>query len=472
MTSADQTSTQGDADAGRLHVVVIGASLAGLFAAVAAADAGCRVTVLDRDLLPDRPQSRPGVPQGDQPHVFLYRGLLAAEELLPGLDAELVTAGAVPIDTGRLPWLAEYGWSPIGDHGYRILSLTRPLLEQIVRRRVAATDRVAIRGGVQVDGLQRRLAGWVLHSRDAAPIEADLVIDASGRTSRLDRWLDVLGVPAARVSRIDAGVGYATRLYRGGPGTPVVVLATVEHARGGLVLPVEGDRWQVGVVGIGDDRPPRDADGFLAYLRGLRDPALADQVQGWEPLGDVAVHRQTANVRHHYEELEQWPARLLVLGDAFCAFDPIYGHGITVAARQAVELRGQVAGLTTAAETRRLQRRLAEVVELPWAIAAGQDLRFPTSQGRQTRRQALISNWGRQVGHLASCGNARAAAVLSRMYHLMGAPLEIFHPALIGAVALARVRGFPAGNPRPAMLPDPRPGSRDAPGGAGAAAPG
>src|SRR4051794_17879326 len=164
MTSADQTSTQGGTDAGRLHVVVIGASLAGLFAAVAAADAGCRVTVLDRDVLPDDPRSRPGVPQGDQPHVFLYRGLLAAEELLPGLDAELVAAGAIPIDTGRLPWLTEFGWSPIGGHGYRILSLTRPLLEQIVRRRVTATGRVSIRGGVQVDGLQRRLAGWVLQS--------------------------------------------------------------------------------------------------------------------------------------------------------------------------------------------------------------------------------------------------------------------------------------------------------------------
>jgi 2-polyprenyl-6-methoxyphenol hydroxylase-like FAD-dependent oxidoreductase len=89
-------------------VMIIGASLAGLFAAAA----GARIMIIERDVLPDGPLPRKGVPQGRQPHVQLPRGLLAAEELLPGIREDLLSHGAVPFDTGTMAWLGEYGWLP------------------------------------------------------------------------------------------------------------------------------------------------------------------------------------------------------------------------------------------------------------------------------------------------------------------------------------------------------------------------
>ena len=439
-----------------MHVVVIGASVAGLFTAAAAAANGCRVTLLERDVLAaGPPEPRPGVPQGAQLHVFLHRGVIAAETLLPGLTHDLAHEGAVPVDTTYLPWLGEHGWTPAGVHGYTIWSCTRPLLEGVVRRRVTALAGVEVRDGVHVDGLRRHGTGWQVVVKGAEPLTADAVVDASGRSSRLAAWLSPLGVPAPVTKTVDARLGYATRRYRGDAASGAVVLATTDQPRGGLALPVEGGQWLVVAVGFGQDRPPRDAEGFEAHLGRLRDPAVADVAAVLTPVGDVAVHRQTANVRRHYGRLRSWPAGLLVVGDALCSFDPIYGQGITVAACQAVELGPRLTGVAgDARATRRLQRRIARIANLPWAIATGEDARFPTSGTGQTRSQALFSAWAREVGHLGVCGDRRAGVTLSTLYHLMGSPWALLHPALFTAAARARVRGYGPSAPRPAVLSD------------------
>ncbi len=110
-----------------------------------------------------------------------------------------------------------------------------------------------------------------------------------------------------------------------------------------MALPVERGQWLVAAVGLGDRRPPRDPDGFAAFVAALPDPALSAVLRSGEPLGEVAVHRQTGNRRHRYGELRDWPDGLLALGDALCCFDPVYGQGITVAACQALLLRAELA---------------------------------------------------------------------------------------------------------------------------------
>ncbi len=140
---------------GPRDVVIVGASLAGLFAAAAAAASGSRTMIIERDVLPDRPVARKGVPQGRQPHVLLHRGLLAAEKLIPGIREDLLSHGAVPFDTGTMAWLGEYGWLPTWIPAYETVSATRPLLEHLVRKRVGELDGVALREGVRVTELQR-----------------------------------------------------------------------------------------------------------------------------------------------------------------------------------------------------------------------------------------------------------------------------------------------------------------------------
>jgi 2-polyprenyl-6-methoxyphenol hydroxylase-like FAD-dependent oxidoreductase len=460
--------------------VVIGGSFAGLFAAAAAAASGQSVTIVERDTRLDDAAPRPGVPQGTQPHVLLYRGLLAMEDLLPGLHADLASAGALQTSTSDIAWLGEHGWLRYGLDGYPMTTLSRPLLELVVRRRVAAHPSVTTVTGRRVVALSGRSgrrsrrearpeAAWSVELDDGSSLAAQLVIDASGRTSRLPNWLAELGATPAPATSIDIRMGYATREYVGTAPLPVgvaVVAAAPHDPRGGLILPVEDGRWLVTAVGTGDQRPPRDVAGFEAHLRGLRDPVLAQLADGGTPTGEVHVHRQTGNVRRAYETLDDLPPGLLVVGDALCAFDPVYGQGITVAACEAAALRAALTGPDPYRPgwERRLQRSFAKLVELPWAIATSEDLRFPGDHAGQTRRQRLIGAWTRQLGLLAAHGDARAQNTLGAVYQLMADPRQLMHPALVRDVVRARLRGLGPPNPRPSALVAQRRGEPPAPG--------
>jgi len=418
------------------------------------------VTVLERDVLPPNgPEPRSGVPQGRQPHVFLYRGLLAVEQLLPGFGAEMLEAGAVALDTGDLAWLSEFGWATSGSRQFEVFSASRPLFEHLVLSRVRAMPGVEIRDGIKVESVRRGDPGgspWLVDLADGSVEAADVVIDASGRTSRLPLWLSAAGVGPVRTSEVDARVGYATREYALGSDqvkpAGIVLQQTPRTLTGGMALPVDGDRWLVLAIGSGDRRPPREAAGFCDFLDGLSDSALSDIVRTARPLGEVAVHRQTANRRHHYERVRDWPSGLLVIGDALCAFNPVYGQGITVAACEALLLRRAFGQGLRPGNERRLLRGFCKVAALPWAIATGEDLSYPTCTGTGSPGQALLHRWSRELGRLSAHGDVLAQSSVARVYHLMAPPWLLFRPGLLAAALRARVRGYGPPSPRPQIF--------------------
>ena len=442
------------------HTVVIGAGMAGLLTAAVIGATGRRVTVLEQDQAGSAPVPRSGVPQGRQPHVLLYRGLCAIEELLPGLRAELVDAGGVPLDTGDLAWLGERGWAPFGIPAFELVSATRPLVEHLVRQRVAALPGVELRSGVRVSGLSRSSTmtggGWLVESAHTPPITADLVVDASGRSSRMPHWLARWGMVEPPTTTVDAGFGYAGRLYAAPPDhlggvAGIVMLPTRDAPAGGVALPVEDGRWLVAAVGAGEHRPPRDPEGFDAFLARMRDPALADFTRSARPLGDIAVHRRTNNVRRRYDRLRHWPDGLLVVGDALCAFNPVYGQGITVAATQALILRQALAPAARPGWERRLMRRFHKTTDLPWAIATGEDLRHLGADRPRLAADALFDRWSSEVDRLAAHGDLRAQRTLDRIYHLVGSPIGLLHPALLASALRGRLGGAPTPTPRPPL---------------------
>lgn len=432
-----------------MKVAIIGASLAGLFAAAATSSLGAETVILERDELPTAPEPRRGVPQGRQAHVLLYRGLLSASALLPGLREDLIGHGASVFDGGEMPVLGEYGWMPTWLRSYELVSVTRPLLEQVVRSRVLALPGVTVTTGVRATGLQRSGGGWQVHAEDRDPIEADVVIDASGRGSRLPNWLPDLGVRVPEPEVVDAQLGYACRLYRAtGPAplaTGLVIAATPESPRGALALPVEHDDWLVILGGYGRYRPGRTPADFAAYLDALPDPAISDVVDRLEPVSDIAVYRQTANRRYRYGLARSWPVGLLVVGDAAAAFNPVYGQGISVAAQQALKLRD-------AWGRPDLQRRLDRVADFCWSVAISEDLRQPTSAGSQNLAQRALGVWGEQLARLATAGDEQAYWTFAQVYHLMIEPRALLSPALAASVARAGVRGYGPPAPRPEVL--------------------
>jgi flavin-dependent dehydrogenase len=444
-----------------VNAVIIGASLAGMFAAAAVTAAGAQAMIIERDVLPDGATPRKGVPQGWQPHVLLHRGLLAAEELLPGIREDLLSHGALPFDTGTWAWLGEYGWSPTWIPAYETVSATRPLLEHLVRERVRRLAGVRVHEGVRVTELRRDARRWQVVCDDASTVDADLVIDASGRGSRLPHWLAELGIPSGDPLTVDARVGYACRTYRlvGEPPlqTVVVIAATPQTGRGALALPVEDGNWLVIAVGYGDRRPSRNVVEFDEFLATLPDPAIADLSRRLEPVSRIAIHRQTGNRRNRYGQSRNWPVGLLAVGDAYCSFNPVYGQGIAVAACQALLIRDALKHDRTPAgrgplTTRRLQRRIGAAADLPWSVATSEDLRHPSSSGTQSPMQRLVGLWSAQLGRLVAHGDRRAYLAFARVYHLMAPPAALFYPGVIFSACRAGLRGMPEPVPRPAVL--------------------
>jgi 2-polyprenyl-6-methoxyphenol hydroxylase-like FAD-dependent oxidoreductase len=303
---------------------------------------------------------------------------------------------------------------------------------------------------------------WEIQSADGSAASADVVVDASGRGSRLRHWLDELGVPVAEPGVVEAKLGYASRRYRSAAPLPlragVVIAATPETESGALALPVENGEWLLVGAGYGSKRPSRDAAKLEDDLRAMRDPVIAELAAVLEPIGDVAVYRQTGNRRHAYGASRTWPDGLLVVGDALCAFNPVYGQGITVAACQAELLRAQLKQLLTpgrtlsVADTRRIQRRLHDVTDLPWAVATGEDMRYPSCEAEPSRGQRLSALWTRRMTRLAVGGDPACRDAVSRVYHLMATPLALIGPGVVRAMARSLVRGVPPPAPRPTVL--------------------
>ena len=443
----------GRAGATDQQAIVIGAGLGGILTAAAFARTGWSVTVLERDVLPTSAQYRRGVPQDRQAHILLHRGLQAIDGLLPGFRAELLARDAVPFDSGRMPWLSEHGWLSNDQPSWEVVSATRPLMDAVARDLLRRLPGIAIRDGLRVHGLESVPGAWrVLADSADGPevsVSAPVVVDASGRSSRLSHWLPQLRQPEAQL--VDARVGYAGQLHvaRGEPPlqTGLAIIGRLPDGASGLALPVEQGRWMISAAGMGDFRPPRDLAGYRGFFAGLRDPAIVDLLHVLEPAGEITVHRQTSNRRFAWGRHADWPAGLLVLGDALCSLDPIYGQGITVAAMQAERLHDALSAGRPV--DRRLQRQLLAVTELPWSIATGNDLRYPSCPATPSASQQLSAAFTSRLGQLAATGDLRATKAFSDVYHLMAPPTAFLRPSLLAAAA----RPLPTRRlPRPTVL--------------------
>ncbi|SNS31865.1 2-polyprenyl-6-methoxyphenol hydroxylase [Geodermatophilus pulveris] len=437
------------------HAVVVGAGMAGLLAAGVLAGHVDRVTVVERDRLPDGAQPRRGVPQGWQVHALLARGLVGLERLFPGFGRDLQGAGAVPV---RLPGdvlvLGRAGWIDRRAPGWLSLSASRPLIEATVRRRLLELPGVTVVDGCEVTALRasddgRGVRGVVVRGDDGpVPIEADLVVDASGRGTRTPTWLAGLGGPVPDRTTVDARITYASRFYRVPDGFAadwrglILFGDQVDNPRTGYLYPVEGGRWVVGLIGARGVHAATDDAGFTAYARRLRSPVLAEAIAAAEPLSDVHLHRGTSNQRWHYERLRRWPERLVVLGDAACAFDPVYGQGMSSAVVAAELLdaslrarrpRGDLRGLGS-----RFQRRLARRLAEPWLFAVGEDLRFPGTTGGTAGPLRRTLQWYQDRLEVAATYDPVVTDVYVRALGMLERPTALLRPHLVRAAARSR----------------------------------
>jgi 2-polyprenyl-6-methoxyphenol hydroxylase-like FAD-dependent oxidoreductase len=459
------------------HALVTGGSIAGLLAARVLADHGARVTVVERDVLPVEPAGRKGTPQARHVHVLLTRGQEMLERLFPGLEAELAAAGAVQIDwTADTAWLTPAGWGYRFPSHLRTFASSRDLLEWLIRRRLATDPRVCFLTGHEVVGLLRAEAGAAVagarvrprgNAGDgagaAAPLRADLVVDAGGRGSRAPAWLAEIGYAAPAETVVNAFLGYASRLYARPAGSSgdwkalYLQSRPPQLLRGGVILPIEGERWLVTLAGAGRDYPPADATGFLEFARSLASPALYEAIRAATPLAPITTYRATENRVRHFERLARWPDGFIVAGDAACAFNPVYGQGMTTAALSAVTLDECLRGAARAGGdwrglARRFQRLLARRNQAPWLLATGADLQVPQTVGRRPGGLARLSL--RYFDHVLARATHDPTVRLALMdvLHLVRPPAALFQPHILWRV-LSGQRA--AESPAPPVLSHP-----------------
>ncbi|WP_062440820.1 NAD(P)/FAD-dependent oxidoreductase [Herbidospora daliensis] len=356
------------------RAVVLGGGLAGVLAAVALTRHADEVVVLESDRYPAGPRPRRGLPQSHHNHVLMTGGIRALDELLPGVVDDLLTAGAHRRNLpGDCLIFSGEGWFHRVRTEADLIACSRPLLDEVIRRHAGIEVNEGVRA-VGLTGDAEKVTG--VRTGTGALLGADLVVDATGRRSQAPGWLAALGVPPVEEVTVPSGVAYATRLYEGSGDVPAVMVhPKYSPARGGTLFPIEGGRWIVTMTGD----PPLDEAGFLAYARELRDPVIADLIEKAEPAGPIRPCHDTANRRRYFENA-QLPEGFLAVGDSLVTVNPVFSHGMSVAAMSAVRI----------AEEGPSQRAAAEVADRSWRMAVAE----PRKGGNAKVGRAVLSSAG------------------------------------------------------------------------------
>ncbi|MDL1900910.1 2-polyprenyl-6-methoxyphenol hydroxylase-like oxidoreductase [Anaerolineae bacterium CFX9] len=438
--------------------LVIGASMAGLLAARVLSDHFDRVLIIERDALPESPVERGGVPQGRHVHALLVQGQELLESFFPGLSAELTEYGFP-----RMVWCRDTcyftpgGWIKRFDSGIVTNVISRPVLEFMVRQRVLSHPRVTLLSGREVRGLmttpdKAHVTGVEAGVRGSDAIEqhaADLTVDASGRGSKAPDWLTALGYPAPAETAVNSYVGYATRLYQK-PEREVdwrVLFINARSAennlRGGAIFDIGGGMWQVSLGGLNRDYPPTDEAGFMAFARTLASSTLADALEDAVPLSPIVGYRIDGSRQRHYERLVRRPERFILMGDAVCAFNPIYGQGMTVAAMEAIDLdrllrlsgTHDLTGLAA-----RFQKQIAGTIRSAWLLATGEDLRFPGTEGdRPSLFGRLIQRYIDRYLQV-SYADETLTRTFIQVSNLTASPISLLSPPILARVLRLSLR--------------------------------
>ena len=442
------------------QAVVLGASMAGLLAARVLSERFKRVVVVERDVLPSLGEHRRGVPHGRHLHGLHPRGREILDELFPGFTASLAASGAVRCDVlGDTRWQLSGHQLRRAQIGLPALFASLPFLEGHIRAMVQRLPGVRFLEESSVCGLtvtadNRTVTGVQVRGPGGSPAEVagSLVVDATGRGSRTPTWLAELGYQRPAEERVEIGLGYATRTYRLRPGAMggdqmILTAGMPANPRAGALAVTEGGRHMLTIGGICGDYPPTDPAGFDEFVAGLPSADIATAIVGAEPLDDPVPFRFPASVRRRYERLAAFPAGLLVIGDAACSFNPIYGQGMTVAATEAVTLRGLLAR-DAVPEARRYFRAIAAAIDVAWDIAVGADLAFPQVPGKRSAKVRLVNAYMPRL-HAAAAHDEALAASLVRVIGLKDRPEGLLRPDRV----LRVLRGNLVNGRQPAPAP-------------------
>lgn len=442
------------------HAVVFGASMAGLLAARTLSDFFDRVTVVERDPLPEtlpkNGAARRGVPQGRHLHGLLARGAQVIDEMFPGILDELIIDGAHYADGLDLSrWYHNLGGHQLVRGGsapsFNAYLVTRPFLEDHVRARVRNLPGVTLLDEHDVVALtatrdHRRITGARLvnrRTREESTLVADLVVDATGRGARTPFWLDSLGYGRPLEDHVVVHVTYVSQVLHIAPDAlhelGFVVGCMPGRPRGLGMLHCENDTWVFTVMGIAGREPPRDLAGMCEFVRDCAPAHMLAAVRAAEPVGEPVRHCMPSSQWRRYDKMRRFPEGLLVTGDAVCSFNPVYGQGMSVAALEAWALRDCLS-CGTQDLAPRFFRAAAVPIRQAWQLSTSPDLNLPETDGVPTLLARLLNKYVDRV-LTATEYDTIALDRFARVTSLVDPPTALLRPGMMWRAARATHRG-------------------------------
>ncbi|MER6691613.1 FAD-dependent monooxygenase [Streptomyces minutiscleroticus] len=435
---------------------VIGGSIAGLLAARVLSDRARRVVVIEPDDVSAETGPRPGVPQDQQVHTLLPAGQLWLERWVPGFTKEAQDRGARLVPGKGVTSLNGVPQAPDGE-GHRLLAIGRPLLETLIRGRVTSLPDVSVLRG-RATGLRYRddavsavryvaTAGGDHSDGGAGVLDADFVVDAMGRSSRLSNWLGQGGYDQPGLERLEAPINYATALFERpvdvadleAPGA--LALFSPEYPSGGVSVaaanPIEDERWIVMLMGYGDSRPGRTVDEFREACAKL--PSVFTTATAGAVIGDVVTYHQAESRRRHFADVSRFPARLVSVGDAVASFNPIYGQGMSSAALHASCLAFYLGGGPDLGSAAREFFRLQQVVvDAAWAVSAGGDAaRLDARDGTDVPEDIARQRWAVEQITAATLLDGDVTRAFNNVSYMLRHPATLADPALLARAVAA-----------------------------------
>ncbi|MEU6393938.1 FAD-dependent monooxygenase [Streptomyces sp. NPDC046939] len=438
---------------------VIGGSIAGLLAARVLSDRARRVVVIEPDDVSAETGPRPGVPQDQQVHTLLPAGHLWLERWVPGFTKEAQDRGACLVPGKGVTSIDGVPQAPDGED-HRLLAIGRPLLETLIRNRVTSLPNVSVLRG-RATGLRYRddavsavsAVCYVVtdggdHGDDGTGVlDADFVVDAMGRSSRLSSWLGQDGYDQPGLERLEAPINYATALFERpadvadleAPGA--LALFSPEYPSGGVSVaaanPIEDERWIVMLMGYGDSRPGRTVDAFREACAKL--PSIFTTATASAVIGDVVTYHQAESRRRHFTDVSRFPARLVSVGDAVASFNPIYGQGMSSAALHASCLASYLGGGpdlgSVAHEFFRLQQ---VVVDAAWAVSAGGDAaRLDARDGTDVPEDIARQRWAVEQITAATLLDGNVTRAFNNVSYMLRHTATLADPALLARAVAA-----------------------------------
>jgi 2-polyprenyl-6-methoxyphenol hydroxylase-like FAD-dependent oxidoreductase len=432
------------------RAVVVGAGLGGLSAARVLADYFAEVIILDRDDLPDDTTPRPGVPQGKHPHGLLGAGLKVLENLFPGFGNELMRAGAEPMEPG-FDMLYEVPGQEVWPRiklSWPTYAMSRPLIERTLRQQVERIGNITVRGGCRVLNIvsePHALAATGIRYEGSdgnrKTLESDLIVDGSGSGSLTVEFLKTTDRRPPVETRIGVNTRYASAFFErvdiGNDYKGVYTFPDApEQSRGGLILPAENHRYQVVLMGRGNDIPPVNGDEFMSYARTLPTPSVYNAIKNAKRLTGISPFAFAESRWRHFARVPDFPKGLLPIGDAICRLNPVYGQGMTVALQEAnllFDLFRTLDGseLTTLAPT--FLAKAETLIADPWAMSAIPDFIYPETTGERPGDLEDRLNFQMSLGRLA-VHDAQVLELLTEIRHVLK-PLSLLDdPSIVSRV--------------------------------------